>query len=302
MSEQQYKLHLGPEILRSDSRLASRITRHALRNWPEYLIEAWALGMFMVSACAFTVWFEHPDSWVRMHVLNGDVRRLMVGIAMGLTAVSLIYSPWGQRSGAHMNPAVTLAFMGLGKVHRIDAAFYVLFQFIGGTLGVLAMAWLFGDRIADAAVNFAVTAPPMRGTGIAFIAEFVISFLMMSMVLRVSNSQRWQKFTGVCAGVLVATFITFEAPFSGMSMNPARSFASALPSGHWMGFWIYVVAPIAAMQLAAAFHVAFGKQAHCGKLLHPDTQRCIHCGYDSTPDVVRDKVLQNPSTHSGRTK
>ena len=76
------------------------------RHWPEYLFEGALLGVFMISACAFTALLEHPASSVRQAISNGDVRRALIGLAMGLTAVVLIYSPWGQRSGAHMNPAV----------------------------------------------------------------------------------------------------------------------------------------------------------------------------------------------------
>ena len=78
----------------------------ALRqHWPEYLIEAWALGTFMISAVCFTALLEHPASPVHQFVASGFLRRALIGLAMGVTAIVLIYSPWGQRSGAHMNPA-----------------------------------------------------------------------------------------------------------------------------------------------------------------------------------------------------
>jgi aquaporin Z len=253
-------------------------------NLPEYLIEAWALGMFMLSACAFTVWFEHPDSWLNHAVGNAHMRRALIGVAMGLTAIALIYSPWGQRSGAHMNPAVTLTFWGLGKVTGRNATFYIFAQFIGGTLGVLLSAGLFGDALDASTVNYAVTAPQPHGVFNAFAAEMLISFLMMSMVLHVSNS-RFAKYTGVCAGILVAIFIAVEAPYSGMSMNPARTFASALPANEWSSFWIYAVAPIVAMQLAAVLFVARNREAHCAKLLHSDVQRCIHCGMNARRSI-----------------
>src|SRR5687768_3178239 len=99
-------------------------------HWPEYLIEGWALGMFMISAGVFAVLLDAPGS--APHELIGDptLRRVIGGMAMGLTAVAIIYSPWGQRSGAHMNPAVTLTFLRLGKVARWDAFFYVVAQFV----------------------------------------------------------------------------------------------------------------------------------------------------------------------------
>ncbi|MGH9313675.1 MAG: aquaporin, partial [Vicinamibacterales bacterium] len=100
-------------------------------HWPEYLIEAFALGAFLVSAAVFTVIIEHPASPVREGLGNPVFRRAVMGGAMGLTAAALIYSPWGRRSGAHMNPAVTLAFLRLGRVAPADAAAYVGAQFAG---------------------------------------------------------------------------------------------------------------------------------------------------------------------------
>lgn len=91
----------------------------SLRNhWPEYLIEASTLGLFMISACTFCLLLEHPDSLLRQQLEAPLARRVLMGVAMGLTAIAIIYSPWGKRSGAHMNPAVTLTFLRLGKSRR----------------------------------------------------------------------------------------------------------------------------------------------------------------------------------------
>jgi aquaporin Z len=254
----------------------------ALRDhWPEYLIEGWALGTFMVSAGAFTTLFEAPSSPVREAIADGDLRRALVGVAMGLTAVALIYSPWGQRSGAHMNPAVTLSFLRLGKVRRWDAFYYIVAQFAGGLLGVLLTLALLGDAFATAPVAYAATLPGPRGAGVAFLAELLISAGMMFMVLTLAAHARLAPRTGWFAGLLVAVYIALEAPVSGMSMNPARSFASALPGGLWMDFWIYLLAPVLGMQLGTTLHLLRRSrgQTACAKLVHGDRQRCIHCGY-----------------------
>jgi aquaporin Z len=254
----------------------------ALRShWPEYLIEAWALGMFMISAGVFATLFEAPGSPVRQAIADGDLRRAIVGLAMGLTAVALIYSPWGQRSGAHMNPAVTLSFLRLGKVRGWDALFYILAQFCGGTLGVLVVLGLLGDAFAMAPVSYAATLPGAAGAQIGFAAELLISAGMMFMVLTVTSHARLAPRAGWFAGALVAIYITLEAPLSGMSMNPARSFASALPGGLWMDLWIYLLAPVLGMQLGTSLHLLRRRrdQTACAKLVHGDRQRCIHCGY-----------------------
>jgi aquaporin Z len=85
------------------------------RHWPEYLMEAALLGLFKVSACAFAVLLEYPDSPVRQALPGGTVRRVFAALAMGGTVIALFSSPWGKRFGAHINPAVTLAFLRLGQ-------------------------------------------------------------------------------------------------------------------------------------------------------------------------------------------
>ena len=251
------------------------------QHWPEYLIEGWALGSFMISAGLFTMLVEHPLSPLHGLILDADLRRILIGIAMGLTAIGLIYSPWGQRSGAHMNPAVTLSYWSLGKVTASDALGYVVAQFVGGTLGVLLLWAIGGPLLSAPPVNFVITAPGAAGIEVAFVAEVAISFLMMTTVLTVSNHSSLARFTPLFAGSLVALYISVEAPLSGMSMNPARSFASAAPAGAWQALWIYFSAPVLGMLSAAYTYRRFtsGARVACAKLLHPDDQPCIHCGH-----------------------
>jgi aquaporin Z len=205
-----------------------------------------------------------------------------MGLAMGLTAVALIYSPWGRRSGAHLNPSVTLTFLRLGKIAPWDAVFYAAAQFAGGAAGVLAAAIAWGMAAGDPAVNYAATRPGPAGPGIAFAAETVISFVLMLVILGVSNRRSIARFTGLFAGALVAAWIALEAPFSGMSMNPARTLASALPAGVFDALWIYFLAPPLGMLLGAQAYAALrGERAvRCAKLHHDNAARCIfRCGY-----------------------
>ena len=199
---------------------------------------------------------------------------------MGLTAIALIYSPLGQRSGAHLNPSVTLTFYRLGKIRRLDAVLYILGQFVGGLSGVLVAGLLLRGALARPEVQFAATHPGAGGPWVALGAEFLISFLLMSVVLRVSNHRSLSRYTGLIAGLLVAIYITFEAPYSGMSMNPARSFASAVPASLWKDFWIYVVAPPLGMLAAAEIYLRMKPNApvKCCKLYHNPHKRCTFCG------------------------
>jgi len=249
-------------------------------HWPEYGMEAALLGMFMMSACLFTVLFQFRASPLREAIPSAFVRRMITGISMGLTAIALIYSPWGQRSGAHLNPSVTLTFLRLGKIERADAIFYFLFQFLGAAAGVCFVALALGSRIADPSVQYAATYPGSAGSTIAAMGEFIVSFLQMTIVLTVSNHPRFSRLTGLAAGLMVAIYITIESPYSGMSMNPARTFGSALPSGIWHGFLIYLIVPPVAMLAAAQVFVwRKGVSAvHCCKLDHAPTIACIFCG------------------------
>jgi aquaporin Z len=248
------------------------------RHWPEYLMEALGLGLFMVAACAFGTLLEHPASPVRQALPDATLRRVLMGLAMGATAAGLIYSPWGQRSGAHLNPSVTLTFLRLGKLRREDALFYAAAQVVGGVLGVVLSALVLRGALAHPAVSFVATVPGPAGPWVAFAAEAAISFGLILTVLLVASSRR-PRLTGLCAAALVAAWISVEAPLSGMSMNPARTAASALPSGIWTGSWIYFVAPPLGMLLAAEAFRALtrGRARHCAKLDHPPGVRCIFC-------------------------
>ena len=117
------------------SRHPTSMTEALKHHWPEYLIEAICLGLFMISAFSFATLLEHPSSPVHQAIANSTLRRFLMGLAMGGTAIAIIYSPWGQQSGAHINPSTTLTFFRLGKVARWDAVFYIAGQFLGGAVG-----------------------------------------------------------------------------------------------------------------------------------------------------------------------
>lgn len=254
---------------------------NALRqHWPEYLMEACCLGLFMISAGLFTVLLQYPGSPIYHLIPSPFARRSLNGLAMGLTAIGIIYSPWGTRSGAHMNPAVTWTFFRLGKVRFWDAIFYPLFQVLGGVSGVWLVKLALGPIFTNAPVRYVITVPGDAGVLAAFLAEMTIACGMMLMVLLLTNTPKLARFTGICGGGLVFLYITFEAPLSGMSINPARTLASALPSGIWTEAWIYLIAPVSGMFIAAEIYLLGRKsgQVGCAKWNHSAAQRCIFCG------------------------
>jgi aquaporin Z len=251
-------------------------------HWPEYAIEASCIGLFMISACTFGVLLFHPDSQLARVIHNQFLLRVVMGLAMGTTAVTLIYSPFGKRSGAHMNPSTTLTFLRLGKISPVDAFFYVTFQFSGAITGVGIASLALGFSLSHSSVNYVVTLPGPYGQWWAFAAEMGIAFVLMSMILRVSNIPMWNRYTGLLAGLLVMVYISIEAPISGMSMNPARSVGSALSAANWTAIWIYFIAPPLGMLLAAELYVRQHgiAQVLCAKLHHDNDEGCIfRCNY-----------------------
>lgn len=258
-------------------------------HWLEYAIEGLCLALFMLSAAAFASLLRHPASPLASTVttlMPEALQRVPMGIAMGLTAAAIIYSPLGRRSGAHMNPAVTLTFLRLGKVRTHDAVAYVAAQFLGGPVGILAATSLLRGLPSHPAINYVATVPGASGPAVAFAAEAIISFGMMLMVLSTSNARRLARFTGAFAGVLIAIYITFEDPLSGMSMNPARTLGPALLAHTARSLWIYFTAPLVGMLLAAELYIrTIGVQhVRCAKLHHPIGAPCIfRCRFMENP-------------------
>ena len=158
----------------TQGRTVFEVLRH---HWPEYLMEAAGLGLFMISAGAVTTLFEYPGSPLNHWIGSAFVRRSLIGLAMGVTAIGLIYSPWGQQSGAHLNPAVTLTFLRLGKVRSEDASFYVVAQFLGGLAGVLAVSAVLRESFRQPPVQFVKTLPGEAGPVAAFLLSPRASFV-----------------------------------------------------------------------------------------------------------------------------
>jgi aquaporin Z len=241
------------------------------RNWPLYVYEAIELALFMLSACAFTLFLFDP-SWPAFHLFpSAIIRRAFMGIAMGITAVLIIHSPMGKRSGAHFNPAITLTYFRLGKIGLWDAVFYVFSQFIGGVVGVAVAATFFGSSLSKPAVNYLVTVPGRYGTAAAFVAELFMATVLMAVVLVLSNRAHLAIYVSYYVGALIALYTFFFAPVSGFSINPARTTGSAFFAGVWTAGWLYFVAPLLGMFIAAEVYVCINgdDRVLCAKL-HPD--------------------------------
>jgi aquaporin Z len=269
------------------------MTSRSALHWPEYLAEAGLLGLLMIVASTLGVVLGHPASPAVRVIPDPLARRALFGLAIGATVIAITYSPAGMRSGGHLNPSMTLAFLWLRKVRTRDAVFYVTAQLAGAVAGVLAAWAALGRRLAHPAVHFITTRPGHAGPIVAFAAEAAISFVLMSVVLWVLAS-RHAAWTGVCAGVLVALYVTFEGPISGMSMNPARSLGSALPAQELGAIWIYAIAPPLGM-LTAATLLRQRAAGTCAKLFHSSKVSCIFCGRGMAPAYGEGRVAPHPA-------
>jgi aquaporin Z len=229
------------------------------RNWRVYLTEAAGLAGFVLGAGLLTVFLEHPDFPGMQSSFGGEEnaiwRRVPLGILMGAYIALVIYL-FGEKSGAHINPATTWSFYRLGKIDTANAVFYTLAQFAGAIAAAQLLKATLGEWFAHPLVGYGVTKPmPPHTSTEAFVAEFIISFILMFAVLMIISSKSLEKLAAPASGVLIALYLIFELPFSGMSLNPARSFAAALAANKWEHLWIYFVAPPLAMLLAAEIYL-----------------------------------------------
>jgi len=246
-------------------------------HWPEYLMEAGESGLYLFSACAVATLVWHPASPLQRYLPSDAARRILMGLAMGATIIVIVISPWGKQSGGHFNPAVTFTFYRLRKMAPMDAVFYCAAQFLGAVAGVALAALVLHGAPAHKAVRYAATMPGIYGETIAFVAELAISFILMSAILFTANQKFLSYYTHYFAAILVAAYIAFESPLSGMSTNPARTFGPALYSSYWHALWIYFIAPPLGMLAAAeVFLLARGGEGpYCAKLHHHNDKRCI---------------------------
>ncbi len=255
------------------------------RHWPEYLMEVGELGWYLFVACVVATLLQHPASIVRQFVSSSLARRGLMGLAMGATAIAIVMSPWGKRSGGHFNPAISFTFYRLGKVEFWDAWLYVIAQFLGAIGGVALARYVLRGALDNHAVRYAVTVPGVYGSTVALLAELAISFILMITVLFATNHKRLAPYTAYFVGMLIATYFTFEAPLSGMSTNPARTFGSALHPNYWHALWIYFIAPSMGMLAAGEvfLRVRRGAAPYCAKLHHANSKRCIF--HHAQPEV-----------------
>ena len=250
---------------------------HSLRlHWPEYLMDAGESGFYLFSACAvhlvMTPCFASPgipdERHCSPHVDGfGDWRDHYRDrpFTVGQTVRSALQS----RGHIRVLSIRESGVVGCGILCRR--------AILGRGRWVALASLLLHGAPAHHAVRYAATMPGIYGNTIAFVAELALSFLLMSAILFASNYEVLAPCTHYLAAILVAVYIAFESPLSGMSTNPARTFGPALYGSYWHALWIYFIAPPMGMLGAAEFFLLARerKGPYCAKLHHRNGKRCI---------------------------
>jgi len=239
-------------------------------HWREYLMEAAEVGLLMLSICVAGTLIYSRNSPVERLPLSTPERAALMGVMVATATYLLIRSPFGRRTGAHLNPAITVAYLWLGRIHRWDAVNYVVFQFAGGLAGVLLAHLMLGEGLSAPPVQYVVTLPGVYGRSVAFVAEFLLAGLMMGIVLFATNHRKLARFSALPVALLTVLYYVLGPSISGFSVNPARTFSSAFFAWVWHGVWIYFAAPCLGMVAAATIYVrslAPGR-VYCAKVFH----------------------------------
>jgi aquaporin Z len=215
-----------------------------------YLAEAAGTALLVSLGLSLVIVFFGQGSALIAWLPSSALRRVLTGACFGSVGALIAISPLGRISGAHINPAVSLAFWLEGKLAWRDALGYVLAQLLGAVIGAIPLL-LWGNM--GRSIHYAITvAGPGVSASLAFLGEVAATLALVLTIFITSSHERTRRFTPWTLPPLFAWLNYWEAPLSGASTNPARSLGPALICGMWSEFWIYAIAPLLGAALAVA--------------------------------------------------
>ncbi len=237
-------------------------------HWAEWGSEFAGTGILLLGGLSGLFLDFAPGSPVAAVLPGESLRLLITGLILGATGLLVTVSPLGRRSGAHLNPSVSLAFWRRGHMHPHDLIGYAAAQTAGAIAGTLVARWCWGDRAA--ALDLGATRP---GHGINTAAaagiEAILTFVLISGILLAVSSPRTARWTPLVAWGLVALLVWQGGDLTGASLNPARSLAPALLAPLTAGLWAYIVGPLAGSLAAVTAYGALRRlETRTAKLLH----------------------------------
>ena len=223
-----------------------------------------------LSAVCLTMGAESP---IRSQVPSESARLLITGVLFAGTGSLMALTPWGRRSGAHLNPAVTAAFWIQGKVHPHDVLGYVLAQALGAIAGTGAVAILWGATARD--VRLGATTPGRAlGDGQAVGLEGLMTAALVLMILLLTSDARTARWTPLGNLLLVAVLVWQLAPFTGTSLNPARSLGPDVLLPSMSSLWVYLLGPLSGSLAACGiFGLLRSRSTLTAKLFHDPAYR-----------------------------
>ena len=248
--------------------------------------------LFMIASCGTAVLFHHPNSPIRQFLGESKLlRRAVQSLVICVFMLYINFNAAGKRSGSHINPAVTLSFRYLGKISTANAFWYITFQCTAAVVSGLVLYQLLKTWYPHPDINYNLSAPkPEKGSWpVAFLAEFIISSLLMLVTLITLHSEKLRKKSSYFTIGLIMVYIIFEAPFSGMSTNPARSLGTAVGALNFNYYWLYVVSPVSAMLLTTFMFRRLWKPKS-----HQTTKVAGQRGWFTTDAIPPDFPIVNP--------
>jgi aquaporin Z len=227
------------------------------RTW---VAEAAGTGLLMLGGLSVIAALLAPGSPAAEVIASHSTRLLLVGVLFGGCVTLIAISPVGRLSGAHLNPAVTLAYRVLGKVSWHDVAGYLTAQLAGALTGSLAFRALWGPTgvsVGGGETHSTIATPA------AFLLEAVMTAALVATILAFGSRERLMRWTPFAIVPVIAVLVWQAADYTGTSLNPARSAGPAIAFGNLSDLWLYLVAPSAgAVALAAAWRYVSSLTIH----------------------------------------
>lgn len=250
------------------------------KHWEEYGSELLGTAVLLFCVVGAVACLFGQSSPLAQKITSTPIRLLLVGLALGGVSGLVAITPPGRLSGAHLNPAVSLGFWALGKMHARDLGGYVAAQLVGGVWGAFLGKLAFGRLARQVQVGSLHPGPGVGGAG-TLGGEIVSTLVLTVAVFSFVSHKTLARWTPLMAMGLVGLLVCADGSYSGAGMNPARWLGPAVAAPVWTFGWIYVLGPLLAAAAAAGVVQAVFQSRptpHTGKLFHDPKYRSIFRG------------------------
>ncbi len=258
----------------------------------EYFSEFWGTAFLLLCVVGVVSVMFGSGSPVPRAVPSPSLRLLLAGLMLGSAGSLVAISPLGRLSGAHLNPAVSVGFWMLGKMHGRDMAGYVLSQMAGGLVGAFAGSRVFG-RLGRQVHEAALRPAAQVGTAGVFGSEMAATFALSLVLYTCVSHKPLLRWTPLILALSVGLLVWADGSYSGAGMNPARWFGPAFTTRTWLYGAAYALAPVFGALAAAGLrrtNLFHPSMPHTGKFLHDSRYRSVF-KRDSLPTRIPASVV-----------